>query len=134
MPPLRVRYDRSTIEVVDLAWSDDPDESDPPSIAILFADPKWQGAKTTWNVEDPTDPGNDPYPPYEASSLRAVELVRCAASHWQRVHPRMRRFTETELNNAYFFVGLNALQEGLKTLVEARKGACAFVWEPYPWS
>lgn len=133
VPPLRVRYGDSKDDIVDIAWSDDPADTNPPSIAFLHSD-ALPGGKTSWDVEDPTDPDNETYPPYDAASLQAVELVRCAASHWQRVHPRMRRFTQTELEGALLLVALNstATYHALDRLVEARHGACQYVAERYP--
>lgn len=129
VPPLRLRHGESEDNIIDIAWSADPSEINPPTIAFLNKGESWAGAKSTWDVEDPTDPDNDDYPPDEAALLSAVELVRCAASHWQRVRPGMQRFTQTELADVDFLAGLGGVQAGLKRLVECRKHDCAFVLE-----
>lgn len=134
MPPLRVRYGASEADIIDIAWSIYPAEINPPSIAILRTGRDYPGGKSTWDVEDPTNPDNDTYPPDEAALLSAVEFVRCAASHWQRVRPRMRRFTETELGNTDFFTGLGGVRSGLDDLVGLRPNDCAYVLEQHPFS
>ena len=137
VPPLRLRYREAECEgdaeeIVDIAWSPDEDDVAPPSIAFLSSSGPHPGSKSTWDVEDPTDPDNEEYPPEEAAFLRPAEFVRCAASHWQRVHPRMRRFTQTELRAAGLLVGLGNVNGALDLLVEFRPGVCGYVGEKYP--
>lgn len=137
VPPLRLRYAASEYDggpdtIIDIAWSPNPTESHPPSIALLNPGFIHPAAKSTWDVEDPTNPDNDDYPPYEAADLNAPDLVRCAASHWQRVHPGMRRFTQTELAAATMLAGLGAVESALDMLTEARPGRCEYVREPFP--
>lgn len=136
VPPLRLRYRASDRgggpqEIVDIAWSPDDDESDPPSIAFLNQGVIHPAAKSTWDVEDPTNPDNDLYPPDEAAELPGGALVRCAASHWQRVHPRMRRFTQTELEAAAMLGALGSVESALDMLIEFRP-VCEYVREPHP--
>lgn len=131
VPPLRVRYWELPEDIVDIAWWFDPAMTDPPSIADLVSDPHPM-SKHQWDVEDPTDPDNETYPADEVAELSPVDLVRCAASHWQRVTPRMRRFTQSELKQAEFLAALGAVEQALKILVESRQGQCAYVLEQHP--
>lgn len=137
VPPLRLRFREAECEgdadeVVDIAWSPDGDDVDPPSIAFVASGGLHPASKSTWDVEDPTDPDNEEYPPEEAAVLRPGAFVRCAASHWQRVHPLMRRFTQTELEAAGVLVGLGNVKAALDMLVDVRPGVCSLVWEPHP--
>lgn len=133
VPPLRLRYGGSRAEIVDIGWSPLPvsEDPDPWTIAFLSIGRIHPNAKSTWDVEDPTDPDNDRHPPGEAAELNPGHFVRCAASHWQRVHPRMRRFTQTELEAAAMMAGLGSVEEGLEILVEASRGLCEYKVEQH---
>ncbi len=72
--PLRLRYNAASEDVVDIAWSRDPDETHPPSVAFLnlgVIHPAW---KSSCDLEDPSIPDNDVYPPYEAADLTAGDF------------------------------------------------------------
>lgn len=133
IPRLRLRYGETEAEIIDIGWSSlqEQEDDDPWTIAFLQTDGVDPHARSTWDVEDPTDPDNDRYPPGDPAELPAAEFVRCAASHWQRVHPRMRRFTQTELELADFFAALGAVRKALDVLVEARDGDCGYVLEQH---
>ncbi|MBD3924314.1 hypothetical protein IEZ26_06745 [Nocardioides cavernae] len=134
IPPLRLRYFSAEDVILDLAWSDDPNDEDPLSIAFLAKNAtNYQVVDERWDVEDPTDPENDEYPPNTPSVLSEVDFVRCAVSHWQRVHPRMPRFTEAELETPYFMAALGNVRGALSLLVKSRPGTCSFVVEERPY-
>lgn len=130
-PPLRVRHARDNPNrIIEVGWSPDLDVTWPLPFAILTDDPRHVSDPDDIPAHDPSDPTipeAEDYPRVaEAAILLAPDLVERVARHWERVHPHMRRFTHTELEQATFLAALGDTRAGLHALAEQRPGYCEF--------